>query len=73
MSCRYYFIKWAGRKCGEKYQGQRVGGAIFNTSCGHEVYGYELLNKPVCILCGEPILADETMKQFLKDELGIHK
>ncbi len=72
MSCKYEFVKWAGKKIGDKYQGQRVGGAVFKTECGTDAYGYELMLKPNCIFCGEPILAEETMKQFLKDELGIH-
>lgn len=52
--CEYNFRKWAGKKIGNVYQGERLGGAILSTACGSEVYGAELA-KGTCIHCGKPI------------------
>ena len=52
--CEYSFEKWVGRKIGQTYQGERLGGAVFKTSCGSEVYGMELATGR-CIYCGRDV------------------
>lgn len=53
-TCKFRFKKWAGRKIGPKYQGERVGGAILETSCGQETYGAEFALGN-CPYCGKPV------------------